>query len=542
MKLKNKTIGTVLALIFVIGAMLLSASAALAEDAYKGSMQNLQQAAGHAHCVCGANKDIGDHTSHSDVEFTPWTSDNSMPTEPGSYVLTCNVTLSETWLPKDGTVLCLGGYTLSVEESEENSQTIWVRDINIFTLCDCSGNKGSVTGGFYSGILIDSGMFYNYGGSIKGNGLKPPTGSSAADGIVVNLGASMNMYGGIVTENGGEKSKVSGGIANYGTIVMHGGLVTGNYTRGIYNRLSFTMKGGEISGNDISSLIEDDDRNSGAGVYSKGQFVMEGGVIKNNAAGVKGGGIANLGELKLLGGSIIGNSAAGIIGGGVWNSPDAVVSISGDAVISQNSAGGAESNLCLTSDGEIETMISVGETTEGANIGISIDETHGELISLSGNKYASSFFSDKEGLAVEAEGEGLKLALPHKHSFTKVVVEGDEHRKICEICGETDVNTVEQHSGGTATCTKKAICAICGADYGQALGHSFEWVTDKEPTTSEEGVKHEECKACGERQNEGTSVPSLGSPPTGDATLIVALLLAISATLTVALAARKRRI
>ena len=37
-----------------------------------------------------------------------------------------------------------------------------------------------------------------------------------------------------------------------------------------------------------------------------------------------------------------------------------------------------------------------------------------------------------------------------------------------------------EHSGGTATCTEKAKCAVCGAEYGDALGHDFttSWTHD----------------------------------------------------------------
>ncbi|MBQ8292902.1 MAG: hypothetical protein IJX78_03725 [Bacilli bacterium] len=40
--------------------------------------------------------------------------------------------------------------------------------------------------------------------------------------------------------------------------------------------------------------------------------------------------------------------------------------------------------------------------------------------------------------------------------------------------------------------------------------HTFEWVVDKEPTTTEAGTKHEECTVCGYKQNEGTTIPATG--------------------------------
>ncbi len=154
----------------------------------------------------------------------------------------------------------------------------------------------------------------------------------------------------------------------------------------------------------------------------------------------------------------------------------------------------------------------------------------------------------------------------------------DENPKdhICDICTEK----ISSHSGGTATCTDKAVCEYCGAEYGDVdasnhaslvkteakaatctedgnteywtcdtcgkhfsdaegkteialadtvisatdhkagtvwksdenghwnecvncgdkmneAAHTYEWVTDKEPTATEAGSRHEECKICG---------------------------------------------
>ena len=45
-----------------------------------------------------------------------------------------------------------------------------------------------------------------------------------------------------------------------------------------------------------------------------------------------------------------------------------------------------------------------------------------------------------------------------------------EHWQVC-ACGA--VFNKANHSGGTATCTQKAKCTVCGAEYGNALGHDF---------------------------------------------------------------------
>lgn len=43
---------------------------------------------------------------------------------------------------------------------------------------------------------------------------------------------------------------------------------------------------------------------------------------------------------------------------------------------------------------------------------------------------------------------------------------------ICTRCGDVQSQT-HTHTGGTATCTQKAVCTICGQEYGELLPHSF---------------------------------------------------------------------
>ena len=54
-------------------------------------------------------------------------------------------------------------------------------------------------------------------------------------------------------------------------------------------------------------------------------------------------------------------------------------------------------------------------------------------------------------------------------------------------CGEGN------HMGGTATCESGAICEVCGAEYSEALGHSWKDATCTEPKT---------CETCGETEGE----------------------------------------
>lgn len=125
---------------------------------------------------------------------------------------------------------------------------------------------------------------------------------------------------------------------------------------------------------------------------------------------------------------------------------------------------------------------------------------------------------------------------------------GNNQYYTCNTCGKVfkadkqTVTTVADetlgtvaHSGGTATCTAKAVCDMCNQPYGDMLPHSYtawnsnsekhwrdcqncstaheeaahtmDWVTDKAATALENGVKHEECSICEYKCSEGTVIP-----------------------------------
>ncbi len=104
--------------------------------------------------------------------------------------------------------------------------------------------------------------------------------------------------------------------------------------------------------------------------------------------------------------------------------------------------------------------------------------------------------------------------LGHTHSLVKV--EGKdadcddngmkEHYK-CEGC-----NKLFEDATGSAEITDESILVI------PATGHSFVWVTDKEATEAETGLKHEECTVCHEKRNENTVIEKLAKADKADNT------------------------
>ena len=87
----------------------------------------------------------------------------------------------------------------------------------------------------------------------------------------------------------------------------------------------------------------------------------------------------------------------------------------------------------------------------------------------------------------------------HTHDWSAWTSNGDgTHSRRCTCNAAETVNC----SGGTATCTAKAKCADCVAEYGDTNpnhhGYKLKHVVTKDATTSEEGnIEYWYCEACG---------------------------------------------
>ncbi|MBQ8689578.1 MAG: hypothetical protein IJ515_04360, partial [Clostridia bacterium] len=75
------------------------------------------------------------------------------------------------------------------------------------------------------------------------------------------------------------------------------------------------------------------------------------------------------------------------------------------------------------------------------------------------------------------------------------------HWKECTRCAGQQLEKAA-HSGGTATCTEKAVCATCNTAYGNTVAHSHgsEWKTDANEHWNE-------C-ACGDKANKAAHTDS----------------------------------
>ncbi len=87
-------------------------------------------------------------------------------------------------------------------------------------------------------------------------------------------------------------------------------------------------------------------------------------------------------------------------------------------------------------------------------------------------------------------GHVLQSALGHTHQYNSMKQDATNHWKEC-VCGEK--TEITAHSGGAATCDKKAKCAVCNAEYGELAAHKY-----SEATCTAKA----KCSACGNETGE----------------------------------------
>ena len=81
------------------------------------------------------------------------------------------------------------------------------------------------------------------------------------------------------------------------------------------------------------------------------------------------------------------------------------------------------------------------------------------------------------------------------------------HWHKCNTAGCTEKNAFAAHSGGTATCTAKAKCSVCGEPHGDLAAHDYTAQTKKPEALKSEGncrdvaVYFYSCSACGKVEN-----------------------------------------
>ena len=99
---------------------------------------------------------------------------------------------------------------------------------------------------------------------------------------------------------------------------------------------------------------------------------------------------------------------------------------------------------------------------------------------------------------------------PLGHDWGAWTQNSDEktHTRICKR--DTSHTETENCHGGTATCTAKAVCTVCGGEYGEMAAHSFTaekaetQYLKSAATCTEKAVYYKSCAVCG-MSSEGTA-------------------------------------
>ena len=396
-----------------------------------------------SHYLCGSS-DHANCTSAdckkatSEVEFSKWDSDNSLPTDSGNYYLTKNVKLSAEQPITGDVTLCLNGY--KIEAASDAEDRILVSG-GTLTITDCIGS-GSIVGvnKKQTGVNIQTnkgaGTLNLYGGTIK-NFTKG----------VVNIG-TFNMYGGKLTKN-------SQGVSNQKTFNMHGGTITENSGfpngAGVYNNDSFTMSGGDITNNTTS---QSSGSGYGGGVCNIGSFEMTGGTIEQNTAKNYGGGGVYSGSNStyIYGGRITNNNAYSL-GGDVYADSDKGVHLKGEVIIGAGNSYGLLTNTVHYIDGALD-----GSAIRLFVLGGTTNDT--VLLSPFGNYKIKDtdlkkFSFSNTGAGYEVilkDGNGV-LILPHKHT-------------LCNKTAGTHSGAGHSDSCGTSITFKEWTDAEAQAQYG----------------------------------------------------------------------------
>lgn len=341
----------------------------------------LEAAMDHQHCLCAAAAQGCDHEKQT---WIPWENANLLPSESGYYYLATDVTLATALeLAGDTDIkLCLNGHTVTANGPEGKSadRIVGLKENATFTVTDCTatvdadGNytAGKLTGGSLSAIMMRK----------------------------ESVNATFHMYGGILT---GNKALSGGAVCVQGT--------------GIFN-----LYGGEISGNTATE--------QGGGFYVSGAFVnVYGGTIRDNTAGVGGGIYAqSTAGITLEGGQITNNTAT-TAGGVSIGSKCQLIFVSGEPVVTGNTASGKPSNLCLTG----EQTVTLGALGERADVGITAEGAPRAFTNACETDYSTNFKADDQMQTVEYREDKtlwLDIYTGHTHCACAAEAQGCDHADI----------------------------------------------------------------------------------------------------------------
>ena len=103
-------------------------------------------------------------------------------------------------------------------------------------------------------------------------------------------------------------------------------------------------------------------------------------------------------------------------------------------------------------------------------------------------------------------------ATEHSAEPSTCIQHGHNAYTVCDDCGEVTEGSdaelpLSEHTGGTATCTKKAVCDVCHQEYGDFAAHNYIENAETEylktaATCGSKAVYYKSCSVCGAKSEE----------------------------------------
>ena len=163
----------------------------------------------HSHPVCGEACTHSD--AHTNIEWTPWEDDETLPEESGNYYLTQDVDLDiydTSWRINEDINICLNGHTIT---RDENTICL-IKDDVTFSITDCVTEGEMFVSGNVLSLQGNNSTVNLYAGSIV----------SDDENAVIDqesTGSVFNVYGGYI-ENRDDSPAIA---ARYTTVNLYGG-------------------------------------------------------------------------------------------------------------------------------------------------------------------------------------------------------------------------------------------------------------------------------------------------------------------------------
>ena len=337
---------------------------------------------------------------------------------------------------------------------------------------EISGNRANKEGSMGGAISATAPAIINVnGGTITGNS------STSYGGAIVLNGSTLNITGGSITGNTAGNN-TGGGIHAYGGSVvnMTGGTIEDN-----------TATAGQLSLNTSSAMIVDGEIGEvnliGNAAYC---FYTDGGTFENQA------GLTELPEPV----------KAGYIFKGWYQNSD----FSGDKVTAL--AAGTPYYAKWQEKDKQELSYNPKEVSKHIN-----DEAFTNPLTRSADGGDVTYASSDEKIATVDETGEVTIKGAGTATITATAAETDNYK---EAVASYELTVTDHQLGNkweSDADNHWHVCEICQTKVDPAA-HEFQWVVDKEATTTEKGSKHEKCTVCG-YEKKAVEIPVIENGTTG---------------------------